>query len=511
LKRYVDYIRDIIIVFSDDDVKEFKNFLQRQRSKKERMDLKLFELLRKDENLKPSEICTKLYGNSKNMNAYHSVRKRLLKQLMEFVVLKRMEEDTTSASSIMGLLSVSHFLFDNNMSDTAWFYLMKCEEIALRNEQYDLLDNVYNAQIEHANDENAPPVEGIIQNWKKNKDLADQDERANVAKMLIKINLDKKIKEDESIDINKEINDVLEEYQLNDVVFERPRLLYNFLSIIRSSVLTTKDYVSFQPIVMDLYHEMERKGLFQKKDHFYKLSIEYMICHVLYRSRKFKSCLEYLEIFKTGILAYNKSHYQLFWSKYVLIYAAAKSYDGDHNTSVAILTEELNNTKKQESPTALDMRLNLAVYQFQQENYSATISTMLDFEHSDSWYAKKMGKEWVMRKNLIDLLTQYEKGNTEIAMNRMATFKKNHKSMLKSPMYKRIRTFLGFVQDCIDKPYWVATKEYYEYVDNTLERWPVEREDLQAMAFYCWLKSKMAKKSYYYILVETVNGRLTDE
>jgi len=124
LKRYVDYIRDIIIVFSDDDVKEFNNFLQRKRSKKERMDLKLFELLRKDENLKPSDICTKLYGNSHNMNAYHSVRKRLLKQLMEFVVLKRMEEDTTSASSIMGLLSVSHFLFDNNMSDTAWFYLI---------------------------------------------------------------------------------------------------------------------------------------------------------------------------------------------------------------------------------------------------------------------------------------------------------------------------------------------------------------------------------------------------
>ena len=78
-------------------------------------------------------------------------------------------------------------------------------------------------------------------------------------------------------------------------------------------------------------------------------------------------------------------------------------------------------------------------------------------------------------------------------------------------MYRRIRTFLGFVQDCIDKPYWVATKEYYDYVDKTLERWPVEKEDLQAMAFYCWLKSKMIKKSYYYALVETVNGRMTDE
>ena len=44
---------------------------------------------------KPSEICKALYGSDTNMNAYHSVRKRLLKQLMEFVVLKRMDEDTS--------------------------------------------------------------------------------------------------------------------------------------------------------------------------------------------------------------------------------------------------------------------------------------------------------------------------------------------------------------------------------------------------------------------------------
>jgi hypothetical protein len=416
-----------------------------------------------------------------------------------------MDGDTTAASSIMGLLSVSHFLFENNMSETAWFYLLKCEETALKNEQFDLLDNVYNAQIAHANEENAPPILTIIENWKKNKELADQDERANVAKMLIKHNLDKLIKEDETIDINKEINHVLEEYKLNEVVFERPRLLYNFLSIVRSSVLSSKDYVSFQPIVMDLYNDMKRKNLFQKKDHFYKLSIEYMICHVLYRSRKFKSCLEFLTIFKESILDHNKSHYQLFWSKYILLFAACKSYDGDHFTSSEVLEKELKNVKKIDNPEMLDMRLNLAVYQFQQEDYSAAIRSLLQFEHSDTWYIKKMGKEWVMRKNLIELLTQFEKGNVEITMNRITSFKKNHKSILNSPIYSRVRTFLGFVQDCIDKPFWVATREYFDHVDQTLERWPSEKEDLQAMSFYCWLKSKMEQKSYYHVLVETVN------
>lgn len=508
MKRYVDYIRDIIITLKDDDVKEFRTFIQRQRSKKERMDLHLFEILLEDNNLKAKEICTLLYGNANNMNAYHSIRKRLLKQLMEFLVLKRMDEDSTSASYIMGQISISQFLFENNRGETAWYYLLKSEELALKNEQYDLLDNIYNLEIANANHSAAPKMTTIIDNWRTNKQLADEDERANVAQMIIKYNLEKKITEKADLDINLEIEKVLDQYELDNVVFKRPKLLYNFLTIVRSAVLASKDYVSFAPVVIDLYTETNRKELFQKKDHYYKLSILYMICHVLYRSRNFPLALDYLTQFKTEMDANKGSHFAMFYSKYVLLYAAVKSYSGDNEESIEILEKALPIVTKDNVADALNINLNLAVYLFQQEKYSETLRTLIQFEHNDSWYSKKMGAEWVMRKNLIELLTHFEKGNTDIALSKIKQFKKNHKKMLNLAIYSRIKTFLGFVQDCIDKPFWVASKEYYDHVDNTLERWPIESEDLQAMAFYCWLKSKMLQKGYYYVLVETVNGRL---
>ncbi|CAG5080607.1 hypothetical protein [Parvicella tangerina] len=508
MKKYVDYIKDIIISLHDDDVKEFRTFIQRQRSKKERKDLQLFNILLKDENLKAREICTLLYGHSKNMNAYHSVRKRLLKQLMEFLVLKRMDDDTTAASYIMGLISVSHFLFESSQGETAWHYLLKAEELALKNEQYDLLDNIYNLQVTHANHNSAPAIDLIIQNWKKNKQLADEDERANVAKMIIKHNLERKIKEEMALDLHSEIERVLDEYQLETVVFNRPKLLYNFLTIIRSAALASKDYASFAPVIIDRYEETEGQQLFKKKDHFYKLSILYMICHVLYRSRKFEMGLTYLTKFRKEIEAHKRSHYNLFYPKYILIYAAVKSYMGQNEDSITTLEEAHPLVAKHSMTDALNINLNLAVYQFQQENYSGALRTLIQFEHNDSWYAKRMGTEWVMRKSLIELLTHFEKGNTDLALTKIQTFKKNYKKALQLPIYSRIKTFLGFIQDCIDKPYWVATQEYFQHVDNTLERWPVESEDLQAMAFYCWLKSKMLKKPYYHVLVETVNGRM---
>lgn len=472
------------------------------------MDLQLFDILLKDEQLKASEICKKIYGHSSNMNAYHSIRKRLLKQLMQFLVLKRMDDDTTSASYVMGLISVSQFLFQSHQGDSAWHYLVKAEEMALKNEQYDLLDNIYNTQILHANEVSAPEIEGIIDRWKTNKLLADQDERAHVANMLIRHNLEKKIKENVHIDIHREIEKVLDDYQLDDVVFGRPKLLYNFLSIIRSAVLESKDYASFAPVIIDIYQETEHKELFKKKDHFYKLSILYMICHVLYRSRNFKLAEEYLLSFEQNMMANKQSHYHLFYPKYILLLSAVKSYSGKNQESISALLEALPFVNRHSPTDALNILLNLSVYQFQQENYSEALKTLNQFEHSDGWYGKKMGTEWVMRKNLILLLTHFEKGNTDLASTLIQSFKKNHRDMLKLPVYSRIKTFLGFIQDCIDRPFWVATSDYYDYVDNTLERWPLESEDLQAMAFYCWLKSKMIKQPYYYVLVETVNGRL---
>lgn len=508
MKKYVDYIKDIIISFDDDDVKEFRTFIQRQRSKKHRIDLQLFETLLKDQNLKAREICTILYGNDKNMNAYHSVRKRLLKQLMEFLVLKRMDDDPTSASYIMGLLSVSQFLFENNQGNTAWHYLLKAEELAVKNEQYDLLDNIYNLQIFEANHIAAPSINEIIENWKTNKKLADEDERANVAKMIIKYNLEKKIKEEIALDLHQEIDKVLDEYELDSVVYNRPKLLFNFLTIIRSAALASKDYSSFGPVIIDKYEETESKDLFKKKDHYYKLSILYMICHVLYRSRKFNIALDYLQKFKNEMEAYKRSHYNVFYPKYVLLFAAVKSYSGENEESINVLQNVKPDSIKNSLTDSLNVKLNLVVYLFQQEKYSEALRTLVQFEHNDSWYSKRMGTEWIMRKNLIELLTHFEKGNTDLALLKIQTFKKNYKKVLELPIYTRIKTFLGFIQDCIDKPHWVASNSYFEHVDKTLERWPLESEDLQAMAFYCWLKSKMLKKPYYFVLVETVNGRL---
>jgi len=506
---YVDYIRDIIQILSLDDRKEFKQFINRQRSKKSRIDYDLFEILCENDSYPAKLIAERLYGEGYQMNAYHSVRKRLFKHLTDYLVTKRIEDDTTAASSVMGQLTVSRYLFENNNHRTAWHYLLKCEEMATNYELYDLLDNIINVQITYASSPYAPSFDSILEKWKTIRVLSEEDERVNIANTIIQMKLDDYRKNTTPIDLNAEVASVMKEYELQNIAIERPKIAHKIITMARSAILAKKEYYRFEPFVIDQYHRILMNSGFQKKDHLYKLDILYMIAHVLYRTRKFKESSKYLVEFLNAIKEYKGVYSNRFMPKYLLLNASVLSYMGKNDEAIHLLQNEIEHpTVKFKKESELDLYLNLAVYYFQQENFKSAIRTLHRIELSDAKCRKVMGYEWGIRKDLIEVLTQYEMGNVEIAFNRIKSMEKTYSDLLNTSIYARIKTFLGFIKDCINRPEWVSTDDYFNYVNQTLERWPLEKEDIQAMAFYCWLKAKMLRKPYYFVLINTMNGTL---
>lgn len=499
-----DQIRDIVQTFSPEEKREFRAFINRQRSKKNRVDLQIFNLFCESKEYKPAQILEKL--SSKSFNAYHSNRKRLLKHLMDFVMVKRMDDDTTSGSRVMAMISLANYLFEHGQKDTAWKSLNKAEALATANDQFDLLDNIYNIQIQHAVDQQSPPLDEILEKWKANKVLADEDERAEIAASIIKIKLAEFKSSLIKLDIHAFVVNTLKEYDLENAILERPRMLFRFMSMIRGLVLATKEYYDFESLIINQYEKVNQEIGFEKKDHFFKLNLLYMISHVLYRNRKFNQSLEYLQKFQENTLLYKKSYFILFYPKYVLLYAAIKSYQGYNDVSIDLIEQTLDeDTYRLNTKQRLDMSLNLAVYYFQQQEFKKSNQVLLQLGHTDNWFKKTMGAEWLARKNLIEIITQFELGHVDIVENRIRSFKKQHAVLMQLKSYQRIQTFIGFIEDCISRPQWVATQDYENHVNNTIKRLPLQREDILAMAFYCWLKSKMLKKPYYQVLVETVN------
>lgn len=504
-KNYIDYLRDIIISLKKEDVNEFLHQLKKTQKSSDRKDVALFQILNQKKRYKASEICKLLYGTDAKMNAYHSIRKRLFAELVEFIFIKRYNNDSTSSTFIMGLITLSNYLLDNNQTEAGWHYFQKVEEIALKNEQFDLLDNIYNAQIAQAHQPGALPLEEIIEKWKLNKIRADEDERANVANTLIQYTLKKYRTEGKLVDIQSEITSIIDEYDLNKAFVMRPKLTYTMLSMIRTKALIDKQYLDFQDLIRIKYIEINTTVGFKPKDHIYKLQLLYMLSHVCYRNRKFDEAMEYLKELDENLKLYNRQYEKVLFDKLILLQAAVLSYQGNCVQAIELLEQQLQNYNTSTTINQLNMQLNLVVYYFQLKEYGKSLRILrrLDGSHNESLLL--MGKEWVARKHLIEIIVQYEKGNTDIAYSLIKTMRKQHEKLLQLPIHHRSKVFIDLIEQFIDKPYWVTTPDFDQHLNQILDRWPREQEDLQAMTFYCWLKSKMLKKEYYEVLVETVN------
>ncbi|MCH8331208.1 MAG: hypothetical protein IH946_07485, partial [Bacteroidetes bacterium] len=443
----MDNLQEIIRTMGEDDRKEFRIFINRNKKKKNRKDLELFRIFESDKEVQKADILNKLYADG-NRNAYHSLRKRLAKHLNEFIVIKRLEEDTTAASSVMGLLSLSRYMFDKNSYRLGWKYLRNAEEEAKKNEQFDLLNSVFNMQVEFAETQHANDLKEIIAKRKENKPLAEEDERANIASSLIKLKLQESRVKGIDLDFDKVVEQILKEYKLSEAVTKRPKLLHALMSISRSAILAKKDFHSFAPYIIKQYHS----AVFTKKDQYYKLSLLYMIAHTMYRVRKFKEIFKYLELMKEALGQPGTGWYWNFYPRYILLLAAAYAYTDENKKAINILEDILEDESQIGYPAQLNIKLNLAVYYFHQNDYDKTNEVLFSIYHTDNWCEKLMGKEWVLRKNMIELINQYELENYDVASNWIRAVDRNYKDLLSQHRYRNAKGFLGILRLMIAKP-----------------------------------------------------------
>ncbi|WP_236705080.1 hypothetical protein [Hymenobacter sp. AT01-02] len=293
----MDDLRTTLSTFTPDDRKEFGRFIQRQRRKqKGRMDSHLYELLLHQKEYTTEELLARLYPEEPNAVAYYALRKRLMRHLTDYLLLRQRQQDPTAASSVRGLLTLAQYLFEAGIPRLAWSTLRKAEKLACQNEQYELLNTVYNLQITQAGSKYADDLNDIIRRRHLNKKAADEEERANIADSLIRQRLRAaRVKGRAGESFDGILQEVLREYDLQEAFARRPALLYRLMSIARSAMLVRRDFLSFAPFVMRCYHLMEKRHGFLPAHREAQTGLLYMIAHALYRTRRFRESVEYVE------------------------------------------------------------------------------------------------------------------------------------------------------------------------------------------------------------------------
>jgi hypothetical protein len=504
----MDDLKITIDTFSAEDKKEFGYFIQRQKLKKGRKDFELFQLLQQKKRHKPQDLIAALYPQAPNAVAYYALRKRLMQHLTDYIVLKRMAGDPTAGSTIMGWVSLARYLFEARADRLGWNMLRKAEKLAAENEQFDLCNTVYNVQIEKADNEFADELGEIIRKRDENKRCADEDERANIANSIILQRLAAARTQGRDLQFNATIVEVLKTYGLTQAVSQRPALFYRLMSIARSAVLAQKDFFSFAPFIISQYQLVSGKHGFSQAHQFYKVSLLYMIAHVLYRNRQFRLSNDYLAQLLAALQGQAKACSGAFYPKYIFLKTANDAFLGQVNQSIALMEHLLATQSgvlgQRDSLTA---RLGLSFLYFAREAYPKANKLLLQINPSHKWAEKIMGKEWVLRKCLGEIIIQYEFGNLDLALDKVKACHKIFAELLHQPVYNNVRAFLHLLEQLILHPHEVTHKAFLKKVEDTLHFISLEREDLQAISFYAWLKAKMVNRPYYEVLLELAGAK----
>ena len=105
-----------------------------------------------------------------------------------------------------------------------------------------------------------------------------------------------------------------------------------------------------------------------------------------------------------------------------------------------------------------------------------------------------------MKKQLMEIIIHFDLENLDLCESLIRSFEYRFKSLLHLEKYNMVKPYIGFIKSKLN-----YKDINMEAIQKSLVIAPKEEEDLQAMMFYCWLKSKIEKKDYYETILSTIN------
>lgn len=500
----MDDLQQIIHSLSEIEQKEFRQFIQRNRFKNSRIDLDLFNLFAVEKKYDKQEILDELYEGKKiDRNAYHSVRKRLVRHLNDFIYLRQIDNDESLEAEISKNLILIRHLFSHNLDKLAWKYLSKSEKLANRSELNNQLQMIYELQIEHYDSHWVDiPLKELVGKRRKVAELAQEDQNLKIIGSFVKQELEKVKIEAQDLDLERILDLLLNTFEMKDSLFRRPKLRYNFVLIARGIILANKEFYSFEEYVIRNYKKILDSGYFDSRPS-HHLNMLYIVSHTLYRTKKFDEAIQYLNSMQQYMELVGKGFFNRLNARYHMLLAACENFRGNVSNAIEIL-ERMNRFRFVLKEDEFNTQLNLSIYYFQMKDYKKANRLILNMGKTDNWFEKNMGVEWRVKKNMIEVIYQFELGRTEIALDRIVSLERIHKSLFETKKYGRVVVFLGLIKSIIKDPQVVGTEAFLNRVETSFDWVEIEEEDLQAMSYYAWLKSKMTKRDFYPVLLDLI-------
>jgi hypothetical protein len=485
----------IISTFSSEEQQSFISYLEKKNKRSDVKNIQLFKLLL-FENLPTKTICTKIYGSEK-IGAYHALRKRLYQSIIDFIANSSLQEENSIDMQIIKYILAARKCLQYKQYKVAYKILNKAELLASEHFLFPMLNEIYHTKIQYAYANPTLNLEDEILKFKQNQKNHYLEDELNVVYSKVRQILNNITYQGAVIDFETILNQILKDHNISISEALSFKSLYQLMSIIGLSAFVTNDYLKTEPFLIKTYETILQHKNKNKQGH-YHIQILYLIANTLFRNKKFKASKHYLALMLSEMQNNRGKHYNSFILKHHLLLALNLNFSNNQDKAIALL-ENVNPKKQDDLESLLGITLSLIVFYFQKNEFKKAHQLFSKFYHTDNWYTEKKGKEWTIKKNIIEILLHIELHNIDLVESRLLSFKRSHYNYLKNIKQDRVITFLSFVEQFYKNPKQVTSAAFKNSVEQSFVWISHEKEDIFVMSFYAWLKSKMENKNLYIV------------
>ena len=494
----------IIPFMRQEEIADFKINLARHKS--DSKELKYFEQIcqvvgqAKTSEEDDDEAAT---DKSKSLAAMNT---RITNKLCEFIAARRIESNDKLEIKPEALRDLAITMLERQAFKPALKALNVAERLAVQSHQYDLLHSIYNLQLTYFNQLNIDHGK-LLEKRQKNKSNLEMMNNLSEAFAEITLAYATKRMEGQTLNPEETINSVFGRFNIKRNTLKNADYMLKLTMMSRTAIVSSKEYRTFAPYVIRVFEQLKRLDAFEGLYAEHELKFLHIITHTLYRNLRFDEARIWLKKSQELLPTRHKCRHPLF-SKITLQDAAINSFTGNNAAAIAILEAAIEDTDcRIIEEDKLDMLLNLSVYYFQSSDFKKANYYINKIDSTSKWIIEHKGREWLFKKETIELIIIFELGHKDLAYDRVKGIQKRFATFLLEPAYHFPGIFLKLILIMIEEPGTITSIEFAEKVKAVSHDWPGERRDIQAITFFCWLKSKMTRQNYYTVLV----GWMADE
>lgn len=504
----MDVLTQIIATLTSDEVRRFKILSNRFKADEEKKLLLLFDAFRSGGiETREDDVVTELYGNlsPNSKNNYYRLKNKLFNSVEKSLLFYHYNDK--SALEPHSYLQLSLIFEERGLYRETYHYLKKAEKVAIKNDQFNVLEVIYDEMVRLASKDIEVEIENILQRRKENFEKLQVTRMTSevlgvISQQLKKRNFSDAGKKSESvIKLLEETREKLESHQR--IFHSSSGKILIFRAV--AAILQQKSaYAELEKYVKETFTEFKNAQIFNKENHSFRILMQIWRINSLGLLLRLEEAREGLNELKADLEMYNRRHF----NEYAIYYYSAKinndKSSGNLQESMALVQEALSIKEVTQSNVhELLMLISLADQYFCQEQPQSSLETLEKIRNHPRYL--KLGEEIRFYLSVFEIVLCYETRSYAAAEQIYLKWKKDFKSLMKDGTYDKAARFAEIMMRLIE-----AAKEGKRiFLKSALKSFeqdfpPSKVSSNQVIMYEIYLQSLLEGNTYYPAFCEYV-------